>query len=316
MLNASQLDALFRDLRAVTDRWYVMTVQTGGPAAIPPEALQRLIDRGLLTPDILAQIQAGDAPALLDDAMLTGLFLSRLGEVGEDAATWNDDQWEAEIKRRPLPLTSEDTDAVAIARRGVGIYGQGLANRVEDGVGKIIIEHLDADRTRAIVGDDARRERILAGVSDAVAEGAEMGLGARTIASRILDVTEEGARDLLRFATTEATNVHEQAKARDLSRRRGDPLVYKRPRRGCCKDCERLYLRDDGHPRVFRLSEITDNGNNFGRKRDEWLATIDATHPWCSCSLHYMPEGHDFDDEGRIARVDAAPMPDPDDPDG
>lgn len=47
-----------------------------------------------------------------------------------------------------------------------------------------------------------------------------------------------------------------------------------------CDECKRLWFMPDfSTPRLYKLSELVANGSNNGRKRKDWMATIDNTHP-------------------------------------
>ena len=71
-----------------------------------------------------------------------------------------------------------------------------------------------------------------------------------------------------------------------------DPIVYKVPIQDekLCSHCRRAYLKSDGTPRLFRLSELAANGTNIGRKSNEWLPTLPQLHINCRCLLQYFEE--------------------------
>jgi len=54
-----------------------------------------------------------------------------------------------------------------------------------------------------------------------------------------------------------------------------------------CPDCQKFWFMEDGRPRVYKLSELIENGTNIGRKRADWKATVDASHVFC---VHYLQE--------------------------
>ena len=85
-----------------------------------------------------------------------------------------------------------------------------------------------------------------------------------------------------------------------------DPIVYKVPIQDekLCSHCRRAYLKSDGTPRLFRLSELAANGTNIGRKPNEWLPTLQQLHINCRCLLQYYEEipgttksDYEFDEE-------------------
>ncbi len=80
-----------------------------------------------------------------------------------------------------------------------------------------------------------------------------------------------------------------------------DTLVFKRPNPDACKHCKRLYLEKDGiTPKLFKLSEWLANGNNVGKKVDEYKPTLSVVHPHCQCLPQVMPKGCKFDTNGNI----------------
>lgn len=71
-----------------------------------------------------------------------------------------------------------------------------------------------------------------------------------------------------------------------------DPLVYKVPimDEKLCPSCRNAYLNRDGSPRLFRLSELSANGTNIGKKQRDWLPVLGMMHPHCRCLLQYFEE--------------------------
>ncbi len=81
-----------------------------------------------------------------------------------------------------------------------------------------------------------------------------------------------------------------------------------KPGQGACEYCARFwYLEDRITPRVYKLGELIANGSNIGRKKADWLPTVDATHPnethilselkpgfgFVSGGLEYIAKDHD-----------------------
>lgn len=69
-----------------------------------------------------------------------------------------------------------------------------------------------------------------------------------------------------------------------------------------CNHCVRLHLTagPGSPPRIFRLSELIDNGSNVGKKARDWQATVPPVHPWCACVLVRVPPGWGFDEYGNM----------------
>jgi len=78
----------------------------------------------------------------------------------------------------------------------------------------------------------------------------------------------------------------------------GQVLVYKIVYPGACKDCERIYLKSKGDPKIFVLEDLIANGDNIGRKRVNYLPVIGPLHLNCRCTLHVY-EGRNIKREYR-----------------
>lgn len=142
-------------------------------------------------------------------------------------------------------------------------------------------------------------------------EGIDKGLTTRQIANTISEKTGDWNRDFDRIIETANQTAFEQGKASEIERKNPgkDPLVYKRVFESACKHCIRLYLTNGigSKPIIFKLSELRGNGSNIGRKVADWLATIDALHPYCRCQLFEVPEGFIWNTE-----TQSFSSPDPD----
>lgn len=77
--------------------------------------------------------------------------------------------------------------------------------------------------------------------------------------------------------------------------------VYIKPAPSACNKCKQLYLEKDGvTPRVFEVSELLANGNNYGKKQADWLPTVPPLHPNCMCTLNVKPDDTEFDSQGNL----------------
>lgn len=120
--------------------------------------------------------------------------------------------------------------------------------------------------------------------------------------------TGDMARDWHRVAHTEMWDAKLQGEAEaildnksPLSSQGAETLVYKKPAPNACAKCKQLYLESDGvTPRVFKLSELMSNGNNYGKKQADWLPTLGVLHPNCMCTLNVKPPGTEFDSQGNL----------------
>lgn len=86
-----------------------------------------------------------------------------------------------------------------------------------------------------------------------------------------------------------------------LSLQGAETLVYKKPAPTACPKCKQLYLESDGvTPRVFKISELMANGNNYNKKQADWKPTLGTLHPSCMCTLNVKPPDTEFDSQGNL----------------
>lgn len=299
-LSLADLDSLLDSMSVETRKLAGLAFVVGGPGALPEHTLQSLVALGVMSPTVAAAILHGDSPRLIADSFLTGLLFHRILEGGADPHDWTRDHWESEIRRRPLALTAANRDAIKFAERRVGIYCQGLANAVDAKAGTLVIESLTRERTAATAGDDDARNEAIDAIRDRVSQQFERRESRQWLRGELARALKDGARDVARIAETESQRAFNEGVAADVEERHGsDAWVFKRPNPNACGDCKRLYL-DGERPIVFRLTELRANGSNFGRKKDDWLPTVDPTHPNCQCHLYHLPDGFTLDDDGKV----------------
>lgn len=78
-----------------------------------------------------------------------------------------------------------------------------------------------------------------------------------------------------------------------------DTRVYKEVYPGACRFCLNLYTTAGAgsKPRIFKLSELIQNGDNIGRKSKDWKPVVGPVHPFCRCSTRYIPDNYVWDDK-------------------
>lgn len=68
-----------------------------------------------------------------------------------------------------------------------------------------------------------------------------------------------------------------------------DIFIYKVPLSDACPICKKVYLNFDGSPKIFKLSDLQNNGTNIGIKNSkDWKATVGCVHPNCRCLLQKL----------------------------
>jgi hypothetical protein len=108
---------------------------------------------------------------------------------------------------------------------------------------------------------------------------------------KLRDTAGEGSRDWTRVAVTEMSNaigiasvdrIVSDNPTADLE----DVYVYRIIVHDAktCKWCRRFYQDSDGSPKVYKLSTLLSNGSNYGKRTDDWMPVVGATHPNERCS--------------------------------
>jgi hypothetical protein len=132
-------------------------------------------------------------------------------------------------------------------------------------------------------------------IKEEIAQGIVDQKSLREVANDIHRKTGDWGRDFDRIVEYQMNSAYQQGRAAMIQKNQGEEaLVYKRVFLTGCKHCQKLYLTAGAgsQPILFKLSEITANGSNIGRKQDEWKATIDSTHPFCRCLLFNARKGY------------------------
>lgn len=128
----------------------------------------------------------------------------------------------------------------------------------------------------------------------------------KEIAQDLGNKTGDWARNWNRIVQFVGQTAFEQGRADMIQEKHGDDsLVYKTVYEGACKHCIRLYLtRGIGsEPIIFKLSELRANGNNIGRKADDWKPVVGPVHPYCRCPLHYVDKDEKWNEEEKKFEV-------------
>lgn len=294
LLSEDQRDAINR---VIEDNRLSFLAEVLGPDAIPRADYERLKRAGKVK-----------APSFKVDPVTAAHVLGALvGESSDErtAETVTSSAFLSVVVDRSDALTPTEQEAIDVAKDRVGVHLKGLTDRLAQTAGRLVTES----------EDKARRERQLAVVRDVAKRGLRERETASQIAAKFKAAAQDTSRDWLKVAQTEIHNVMDEGRAAQIMKhapRGSDPLVYKRPRPDACVFCNLLYLNGKV-PRVFRMSELVANGTNVDRKArrpmltgpyaTEWRPVVGSTHPWCACSLHYMPDGFAFDRHGMMQYV-------------
>ena len=272
-------DAQLHEIRQIiADHHSAFVANVISPRAVPPDTLERLRAKGLLN----VQINS------VEDAYLYGQLLAALEDPKLSKMTY--EQFKAHLKRNPIPLSPIEQRAVQMAEHSAGQYAKGLGNRIDIQTGQVLIN-----------ADSNLQAKMRDTIRTATAEALAKRETAKQLASNLGHETGDWARDWDRIAITESHNAMQRGTADLYAKRFGAGVrVAKRLMPDACENCVRLHLGPDGHPRIFKLSELERNGTNHGRKARDWRPVVGTVHPHCQCQLIRIPEGWGFDEHDEL----------------
>jgi len=190
-----------------------------------------------------------------------------------------------------IPLTRAEELALEAIKRQAYSDIKGLGNKVGKDLQTV---HIEVDQEKRL-----RMERQIEKTAE---EAIENRKSVKQMALDLGKKTGDWTRDFGRISEYIMQSSYEEGRAASIKEKEGgDALVYKDVFPGACKHCIRLYLTEGigSRPVVFKLSDLQANGNNIGRKVDEWKPVVAATHPWCRCTLNHVRSGYDWDPDTR-----------------
>lgn len=148
--------------------------------------------------------------------------------------------------------------------------------------------------TRQINEEEVRRE-----LSEAISKRKSI----QNIISNWGHKHENWQRDYGRIAETEMNSIFQLGRTMQLKEKYGeDSKVFKNVFPGACRHCIRLYLTGGigSKPKLFTIAELQANGSNIGRKVADWKPVVESTHPFCRCTVQYVPEGMEWSEEKKM----------------
>ncbi len=201
------------------------------------------------------------------------------------------------IPAPPPGLDEATREAWIQARTRAGEYARGLGNYVAEDIGQLVAEEWDGEH----IATEASAEQRAAGariIREETADAVAGGLSSEKLASNLANRTGDYARNWRRIARTELQGVANDGAAIEALRTYGaEARVARIPNADACPDCRRLFLGDDGKPRIFTVAELVGNGVNVGRARRDWVASLWPVHPNCNCTTQSIPPGMRFADD-------------------
>lgn len=288
---------LYELQQIIEDYHQAFIAGTVGPETLPPGQVKRLIDAGILPEDLQHTFVPTDkvlppaAMNAIEDAYRYGHVLSASRTYEERKRTYGItyDQFVRTYAPK-VPNGPNEKHAIEWAKHSAATEIKGLGNKVAGDFSTIAIE-----------ADKDLRRRYEGVIRDSVSENIQRQETVQQLASDLGHKTGDWSRDFKRIAATEKHKAMQEGIVTGLVERYGDPddiRVAKMPNPDACPHCMRLHKHRDGRLRIFKLSELVENGSNVGRKAANWQATVGPVHPWCGCDLIHVPEGWGFDEDG------------------
>lgn len=322
-------DQILQLQRAIEDRYGFIAAQLQGDYTPEPEQLERWKRLGLVPEHITPETFAGSVPAEMQ-YIRNAFLIGRMAEAVEQSTTFE----EAMRLALNLPIQKPDLAAIAIAEQQTAMYITDNAKDLATKVGQLAIQKRNEAIRQMAVDYHARKLKRTVLDEEAKREAGEE-IPERYVEnwqqfkSELYHALNEKDRDLDRVAFYEITDAQKQGMAANLLQDGNvDKYVYKRPLPTACAQCKHLYLMPDGvTPRIFKLSELINNGTNIGRKphptqagkvkpggrpdgAEALKAVAGLVHPWCACQGPYTATGYESwllpEQKDRIARHQAA----------
>jgi hypothetical protein len=275
LLTAEQL----HEIRGIiADHHQAFIVNAISPSAVAPDVLNRLKAKGLVSVKVSS----------IEDAYLYGHVLAMMEDPKFSGMSYQ--EFKRHVQKNPIPLNDIERQAVQFAQLQGAQHVRGLGNKVDVATGTLMIE-----------ADAKQRAELKEMIRTKTAENIAKRESLKKLKSEMGWASRDWTRDLHRIANTEKQNAMQRGVADHYGKRYGaDVRVAKRAMPDACKHCKRLHNGPDGHPRIFKLSELEANGTNVGRKAADWLPVVGTVHPHCQCQMIRIPAGWGFNREGEL----------------
>lgn len=220
-----------------------------------------------------------------EDSIYTGFHFGMLSQSLKDTKALNKLSYK-QLKQyiqegNYIPITEREQLILDHIRQQTFSDIRSLNGRIFQDVNNILI-----DSSRKTQTEFLKRE---------IEEGMRKKLSLREISNELSRKTGDWKRDFDRIVEYQSNTAYQEGRASFLLKTEGSEVeVYKRVFQSGCDHCIRLYLKGGygSEPKVFRLTELRANGDNIGRKVDEWKPIVGSTHPFCRCNLHHKQQGY------------------------
>ncbi len=278
-----------KKIRDLINRHYnALIFKIAGPEQLTDDEIKALVESGLVDIDgdngkIKEGYYIGRARNTIDPRLRDDMTIS---------------QFNAQLRNTAVPIS--DTERFAIEH--IASSAGNLITNLKDKA-KTVVEQIIADNNL-----EYRNKLITETIRPTIIEGIEQDKGVMKIASELREKTGDLFRDWKRVSVTEVASAMNLGEADAIvSRNKGKSpdsiYVYKRVNHdsALCNHCKKAYVMPNGiTPKVYTLSELQQNGTNYGKKASDYKATITPIHPNCRCSLVEIPNGWTFNQQGQM----------------
>lgn len=225
---------------------------------------------------------------LFEQAFKFGIIAEALGDIRAKGMDYADFE-KFLVSGQFYPLTKFETSALDSVKRQAYHDIKGLGNKISQKLGTT---HIEVDQRLR-----AKREKL---IEEAAYSSIEKRKGVKGMLSELGHSMGDWERDLGRISEYVMHSAYEEGRAAQIQAREGkDAYVYKDVYPRACRHCIKHYLTGGigSQPKIFKLSQLKANGTNIGKKQANWSATLGPVHPWCRCTLNYIPEGYQWDED-------------------
>lgn len=300
-------------VKAKLDEWRQFAAEAPAPEAAPPTGIVPL---PTLTPQVIPASQAEEVATAPLSVTPRTTAIEPIGVTPARVVTQRPEPPVQLPPPPPLPPTVGSTgtlipapppgmpeplrEAWIQAKVRAGEYARGLGSVIRQWPNDVEREVWQGEAIVTEVDAETRRRKRQA-IRDLTAQAVTERWTPEKLASELGHKTQEWSRNWNRIARTELQAAHNEGVAISALRADGpEARVARIPESNACADCKRLFLDEEGKPRIFTVAELAANGTNVGRKRADWLPSLYPLHSQCRCSTMAIPNGMTLNANGRL----------------
>lgn len=233
---------------------------------------------------------------IIEYAFLFGMLADAIGDKRAKNMSFADFK-KFVASKNFIPLTETEEFALEQLKNRAYTDITNLGARMRTGVSNAVIRN---NQQQAKFVADVIKKRAIKAV--------ELRSGARALAADLARTTKDWEVDWLRIAYFLTTEAYNQGRVQQIIKEHGfEAEVYFDVFEEACEHCRELYLVDpsdeNSEPIIFKLNDIIENGNNIGRKVQDWKPVIPPAHPYCRCQINWKPTNYDWNPELRAFTI-------------